>query len=335
MKPTDKLSAMLQSADHEPLLRDDEILALLASTHVVSHKSILRKPWAYAAAATVAACAIGVYTMMLPDGSEPASDDSLREEILNLNQSDPVSLESSDRMLGLTDTTNKNSMLSTRARKDAVGVAYDPPSSELLAKLGIDATAQAIRFADGYSIVTVTNRGIGVRPSRSLANTAGPVAVTLYDAEGAFASWYDANEEAPNVAALRAIRFALPDDPAMGRTNVAAVLWYAPQVNAYDAADHQASTVASFRIERIAPNPVADDEAAITITSTAQRAVRIRLLDIVGRELMLVHERFVLNPGDTDIPLTGLSRLPGGMMMLVIEDQANGGMVTSRILIQR
>jgi hypothetical protein len=337
MKPTDELSAMLQSADHEPLLRDDEILGLLATAPVASHKSILRKPWAYAAAATVAACAIGVYTVMQPDVSEPALDDSLHEEILDLNQSSRVSLESSDRMSGLTYTTNKNSILSPRARKDAVGVAYDAPSGELLARLGIDATAQAIRFAEGYSIITVTNRGIGVRPNRSLAKTEAPVAVTLYDAKGAYASWYDATEDAPNVGALRAIRFALPDDPAMGRTDVAAVLWYAPQADATDASDNsgKATIAAPFRIERIAPNPVADDEATITITSTEQRAVRIRLLDIVGRELMTVYERFALNPGDTGIPLTGLSRLPGGMIILIIEDQVSGGMVTSRILIQR
>jgi hypothetical protein len=50
---------------------------------------------------------------------------------------------------------------------------------------------------------------------------------------------------------------------------------------------------------------------------------------------MTVYERFALNPGDTGIPLTGLSRLPGGMIILIIEDQVSGGMVTSRILIQR
>ncbi len=340
MKPTDELSAMLRSADHEPLLNDDEIYRLLAAPPVAAQQPSPGRVWYYAAAATVAACAIGVYTLMPTDTGSYDASASNEESTTTAPQAlrEPVVLDEPAPAVEADD-----SMARSRTARSVPPVTFERATPELLAGLAIEQESAFVRFVDGRLMVTITNRGIGLRQARSASRSEAPVAVTLYDANGAYASWHDADAAEPTVATLRALRFALPDDAAMGRTNVMAVLWYAPRLDKVDASDasdwsdrsDRSDRSDAFRVERVAPNPVADDVATVTVNSTAQRAVRARLLDIAGRELMSLPDITTLHAGPTTVVISGLSRLPGGMVFLVIEDPASGMFVSERILLQR
>ncbi|MBC8124605.1 MAG: T9SS type A sorting domain-containing protein [Candidatus Kapabacteria bacterium] len=321
----------MNTQQHEPLLRDEDILALLTPQAAIvpqqeTPRPLLQSPMVYISGAALVAASIA--TVYLMNTTTPVVEqNALLPTVDDVVQQGPV-------------ISTDESLRKVQSEKVQPLVTTITASKEELAQLGITLELDKASFVEDGNRVTISSRGIGLRPTTDAALDRTPIAVTLYDQEGAYASWYNPEQGDPAMNDLVPVRIALQSTTSDLHQNVIALLWFAPtegkiieqQITSYQEHRDAASGV---RIENVFPNPAAGNESTVLISANASTLATVTLMDISGKVLATVSENQRIERGTTTIMLTDLQSLPSGMVLVVIDMPEIGVRLVQRLLIQR
>ncbi len=321
----------MNTQQHEPLLRDEDILALLTPQAAVpqqqeTHRRFLQSPMTYVGGAALVAASIA--TVYLMNTTTPVVEQiALAPTVEDVVQQGPVT--STDESLAKTKTATTQPLVTTIAA-----------SKEELAQLGITLELNKATFVEDGNRVSISSKGIALRPTTDADLNRTPIAVTLYDQQGAYASWFNPEQGDPEMNDLVPVRVALQSTSSDIHQNVIALLWFAPtegkileqQITGYQ--EHR-ETSGGVRIESVFPNPATGNESTLLISANASTIATVTLMDVSGKLLATVSERQRLESGTTTITLTDLQSLPSGMVLVVIDMPEIGVRLVQRLLIQR
>lgn len=325
----------MKTQHHEPLLTDDEILNLLtpqaaASSVQEPQSPFITRPLTIIGGALMTAAGIATVYYLATDA--PVAETEYTQPVVSSQQSiEQPQQEQQQRM--------EPDRQALSDKEQPLVMTMDASRTEL-ASLGVNADDQKIWFVEDGHRVTISQRGITLKPTSDPDLNRTPVAVTLYDTDGAYASWYDHQQGAPEINDLVAVKVELQTTPSDLHQNVVAYLWFAPEhattvekeIAEYQE-DRDHSTNVS--IEKIYPNPVSGSEATLVLTSQRSTSARIGIVDVSGRQLAVVVENVRLDEGSTTIILPDLQSIPSGMVLVTIDLPEHGTRLVQRLLIQR
>lgn len=325
----------MKTQHHEPLLTDDEILNLLtpqaaASSVQEPQSPFITRPLTIIGGALMTVAGIATVYYLATD--EPVAETEYTQPVVSSQQS----IEQPQREQQQKMEPGRQAL---SEQEQPLVMTMDASRSEL-ASLGVNADDQKIWFVEDGHRIAISQRGITLKPTSDPDLNRTPVAVTLYDTDGAYASWYDHQQGAPEINDLVAVKVELQTTPSDLHQNVVAYLWFAPEhattvekkIAEYQE-DRDHSTNVS--IEKIYPNPVSGSEATLVLTSQRSTSARIGIVDVSGRQLAVVVENVRLDVGSTTIILPDLQSIPSGMVLVTIDLPEHGTRLVQRLLIQR
>lgn len=318
----------MNTQHHEPILSDDEILSLLTPQAAIPpeqepHHPLLRKPLAIVGTALLGAAGVAAIYF-----AQQTVDDVKVMPIAQAINVQPVVVEEAQPIVAAQPVTLRPLVTILTTTNDE------------LAALGIHVDEGKIWFVEDGRRVTISQRGIALKPTSDADLDRTPTAVTLYDDQGAYASWYDPQQGLPEMNQLVPVRVALTLQHQDLHHGVSAVLWFAPReatliTEQLATFQEQRDAAQGVRVENIFPNPATGSEATLLLNAVAASRARVTIMDIAGRELTVVAETVNLDRGTTTIMLTNLQSLPVGMALVVINLPDLGMRLVQRLLIQR
>lgn len=323
----------MNSQQHEPLFNDDEILSLLTPLTAISpmqgpQSPFITKPLTIIGGAILAAAGLATVYYLTSDvvviETEQPQSPSVEQHVAAQHQSQQQ--QDQDQP---TPTKRAQPLLMT----------MDASRSEL-ATLGVNADDQKIWFVEDGQRVSISQRGISLKPTAEADLNRTPVAVTLYDADGAYASWYDHQQGAPEMNDLVPVKISLQSGESDLHQNVVAYLWFAPEQAMSvekEIADFQEVRDGSrdVSIDKVYPNPVSGNEATLLITAQRSTSARVSIVDVSGRLLAVAYENVRLDNGSNSLVLLDLQSIPSGMVLVTIDLPEHGTRLVQRLLIQR
>jgi len=317
----------MNTQHHGPLLSDDEILSLLTPQAAIAPEqeqqhSIFRKPLVIIGTAILGAAGVAAIYFAQPTVDEVQIE--LTTQAVNVQ---PVVDEEASVVIAQQPGTPRPI------------VSILPTTNDQLAALGIHVEEGKIWFVEDGRRVTISTGGIALRPTSDPDLGQTPTAVTLYDDQGAYASWYDQQQGSPEMNQLVPVRIALTSQHQYPHQGVTAVLWFAPReaneiTNQIAPFQEQRHAAQGVRVENIFPNPATGSDATLVVNTVTASHARVTIMDIAGRELAVVAETVNLDRGTTTIMLTDLQSLPTGMALVVVDLPELGTRLVQRLLIQ-
>lgn len=344
MKPTNPVDAAFREEHevyHEPLLSDKEIRNLLTPIQATqqeaqstSHrKPLWERPSVTISALCATACAATFVVLQQPH-SDTVGENT--QPITTQKNIQPIKTESQDR----TANASTGSADQTRELKTLPAPAQPMirATPEELRTLGITVTANKIQLVEDAQRITVTARGIALKPTSDDNSPANLVSVTLYSSDVAFATWV-----APDAAELHSlvpVTVSLASTATDPHQNVHAVLWLdapaakkiEPDITSYQQPKPLTSLM---QITNVYPNPCRANQATISLHLDSPTQVQISVHDLQGQLLTTALPLSEVQAGEHTFTLSHLSELPSGMLLIVVNAPAIGKQSVQRLLIER
>ncbi|HLP28750.1 MAG TPA: T9SS type A sorting domain-containing protein [Candidatus Didemnitutus sp.] len=325
----------MKTQRHEPLLTEEEILNLLTPQAATSstqepQSPFITRPLTIIGGALLAAAGIATVYYL-----------AIETPVVETVSTQPVA--STQHVIEQTQQQQEQKMEPRRQtlteREQPLVMTMDASRTEL-ASLGVNADDQKIWFIEDGQRVTISHRGISLKPSTEADLNRTPVAVTLYDTDGAYASWYDHQQGAPEMNDLVPVKITLQSDESDLHQNVVAYLWFAPEQAMSvekEVADYQETRDDSrgVSVDKVYPNPVSGNEATLILTTQRSTNARICIVDVSGRQVAVVFENVRLDNGSNSFVLPDLQSMPSGMVLVTIDLPEHGTRLVQRLLIQR
>ncbi|MCX6139761.1 MAG: T9SS type A sorting domain-containing protein [Candidatus Kapabacteria bacterium] len=320
----------MNAQQHEPLFTDDEILSMLTPSSAIppvqnTLRPFLQRPSVMVSGAVLAVAGVATVYMMNTVDPQVTPTVPIVEAVAPHQEPTIQSRSEVDRVQEVSPRTLITALAT---------------SNDELAELGLFTNARTVWFVEDGQRVAISAGGISLKPTTEESLERTPIAVTLYDDKGAYASWYDPSTGDPSMNDLVPIRVALQTYPTHLHQNVVAMLWFAPEdakliepkITAYQ--EHRNAAEGMY-VEKLFPNPVSGDVATLQISSTQATSASVSIMDVSGRLLAAIASTQMLSQGTTSVVLDGLQSLPPGMVLVVIDLPQVGSRLVQRLLIQR
>lgn len=325
----------MKTLHHEPLMSEDEILNLLTQEAAAPPKQEPASPFPTTSRVIIGGAllaAAGIATVYYLTTDAPVVEN---EPIQPTASEQHVAVQQPPQASVQEDKTNR----AEQTRVQPLLMTMDASRNELTT-LGVNADGQKIWFVEDGQRITISQRGISLRPTQESDLNRTPVAVTLYDEDGAYASWYDHQLGTPEMNDLVAVKIPLHSAETDLHQNVVAYLWFAPEMATHidkEIDDYQEDRLDArdVHIEKVFPNPVSGNEATLLVNAKQPTSARVSIMDVSGRELSVVSNSIRLDNGQSTIVLPDLQSLPSAMVLIVIDLPEYGTRLVQRLLIQR
>ena len=339
--------------NHEPLLTDNQILDLLTPVHTAPVRSSkTTKPlWKRSSFAVPAAafltCCVATVLVLQTTNQTSTNVNAVQPKDVAAKTASSQSFQSD--ALGTSDvpqSASGNYAMAQKLAEAEVNPSIVAPqefleaSADLLKELGISVATNKIQLVEDGQRITVTPRGISLKPTTDKNSEAQLVAITLYEVQQPYATWCTASTAQSNFNALVPVSITLQTPKADVRQNVRAVLWFEPataktiepNVTSYQV-PNQASP--KMNITNVYPNPCRGFEAQITIELQQATTLQISLFDMQGVRVTTAVAMHSVQAGQHTYTLSNLSELPSGMLLIVVDAPSIGQQLVQRFLIER